>query len=181
MSVFKGLDKVFLRLNNNPITRGKTFVGETAALPENDPVAWRETAKRSLGKARYLLRVFIAIELPVAAICVMVIFDSHSAAPLSMLLFPVGAVSVLMVSVQAASLIAGERSHQTLDVLCTTPLLGREIIRQKFRSVRRLMLVLLVPLLTIFFFECSMRWEMPGRYSSMPSNWRIANSIWLSI
>jgi hypothetical protein len=164
LGVFKGLDNIFLRLNNNPITRGKTFVGDTAALPDSDPVAWRETAKRSLGKARYLLRVFIAIELPVAAICVMVIFDSHNAAPLSMLLFPVGAVSVLMVSVQAASLIAGERSHQTLDVLCTTPLLGRDIIRQKFQSVRRLMLVLLVPFLTIFLFECGMKWRMPGPY-----------------
>ena len=169
LSVFKGLDKIFLRLNDNPITRGKTFIGDTAALPENDPVAWRETAKRSMGKARYLLRIFLAIELPVIAVCMMTIFASLHAEPLSMLLIPVGVIAVLMVSVQSASLIAGERSHQTLDVLCTTPLSGRDIIRQKFRSVRRLMLVLLVPLLTIFFFECSMRWEMPGRYSSMPS------------
>ncbi|HEY2252658.1 MAG TPA: hypothetical protein VGH74_16405, partial [Planctomycetaceae bacterium] len=168
LGVFKRLDKIFLRLNNNPITKGKTFVGDAAALPENEPVAWRETAKRSLGKARYLFRVFIAIELPVVAICVMIIFESLSAEPLSVLLVPVGIVSVLMIAVQAASLIAGERSHQSLDVLCATPLTGREIIRQKFRAVRRLMLVLLLPLLTIFFFECAMKWEMPGRYSATP-------------
>jgi len=168
LSVFKGLDKVFLRLNDNPVTRGRTFVGDAAALPEDEPVAWRETAKRSLGKAQYLLRVFIAIELPTAAICVMTIFAAESAEPLSILLAPVGVVALLMISAQAASLIAGERSHQTLDVLCTTPLWGREIIRQKFRSVRRLMLVLLVPFLTIFLFECSMKWRMPSPYASMP-------------
>ena len=172
LGVFKGLDKIFLRLNDNPVTRGKTFVGDTVALPEDEPVAWRETAKRSLGKARYLMRVFIAIELPVAAICVMVVLDSSSADPLSILLFPVGAVSVLMVSVQAASLIAGERSHQTLDVLCATPLSGREIIRQKFRSVRRLMYVLLIPFLTIFFFECAIKWGMTNPYASMPYQYR---------
>jgi ABC-type transport system involved in multi-copper enzyme maturation permease subunit len=167
LSVFKRLDKIFLWLNDNPITRGKTFVGDTARLPDDEPVAWRETAKRSLGKTQYLLRVFIAIELPVAAVCLMIIFDTYSAEPLSILLVPVGIVSVLMVSAQAASLIAGERSHQTLDVLCTTPLSGRDIVRQKFRSVRRLMLVLLVPFLTIFFFECAMKWNMPGRYGSL--------------
>jgi ABC-type transport system involved in multi-copper enzyme maturation permease subunit len=166
LGVFKRLDKVFLRLNDNPVTRGMTFVGDTARLPDDEPVAWRETAKRSLGKTRYLLRVFIFIELPVAAVCLMVIFDSYSGDRLSILLVPVGIVSVLMVSAQAASLIAGERSHQTLDVLCTTPLSGRDIIRQKFRAVQRLMLVLLVPLMTIFFFECAMRWNMPRRYAS---------------
>ena len=165
LSVFKRLDKIFLRLNDNPITKGRTFAADAAALPENEPVACRETTSCSLGKTRYLMRVFIAIELPVAAICLMAIFASLDASPLSVLLVPVGIVSVLMISVQAASLIAGERTHQTLDVLCTTPLLGRDVIRQKFRSVRRLMLVLLVPFLTIFFFEAAMKWDMPNRYA----------------
>ena len=167
LSIFKRLDKIFLRLNDNPITRGRTIVGDRAALPESEPVGWRETTKRSLGKTQYLLRVFIAVELPVAAICLMAIFASLDATPMSILLVPVGIVSVLMIAVQSASLIAGERTHQTLDVLCATPLLGHEIIRQKFRSVRRLMLVLLVPFLTIFFFESSMKWEMPRE------SWRV--------
>jgi hypothetical protein len=45
-------------------------------------------------------------------------------------------------------------------VLCTTPLSGREIILQKYRSVRRLMLVLLAPFGTIFFFHCVMNWHI---------------------
>ncbi|HLJ09978.1 MAG TPA: hypothetical protein VKU82_02255 [Planctomycetaceae bacterium] len=160
LNVFKSLDRIFLRLNDNWLTRGFVFVRDTAPLPGDEPVAWRETAKRSLGKARYLARVFIGLEVPVAALCVLVIANTPSAEPLTLLLIPVGLVAVLMVSAQSASLIAGERSHQTLDVLCTTPLTGREIIRQKFRAVLRLMLVLLVPFFTIFFFECAMKWRI---------------------
>jgi ABC-type transport system involved in multi-copper enzyme maturation permease subunit len=63
-------------------------------------------------------------------------------------------LSVLLVSVQAASLIAGERTHQTLDVLCTTPLTSRQILLQKYRSVQRLMRVLWVPFFTLIFFKC---------------------------
>ncbi|MBI3862044.1 MAG: hypothetical protein HY290_09125, partial [Planctomycetia bacterium] len=163
------LDRIFLRLNNNRLTRGVVFVRDASALPDSEPVAWRETTKRSLGKGRYLARVFVALEVPVAVLCLMTIFASLSAEPLTPLLMLVWVVAALMVSVQAASLIAGERSHQTLDVLATTPLTGREIIRQKFRAVFRLMLVLTIPLLTIVGFAASMRWRMPDpRYQYAP-------------
>ena len=160
LNVFKKLDWFFLKLNNNRVTRGVVFAADAAALPDDEPVAWRETAKRSLGTTRYLLRLFIALELPVAAVCLMGIFASLSAGPLPALLILLWIVSVLIISVQAASLIAGERTQQTLEVLCTTPLSGREILLQKFRPVRRMMYVLAVPFATIFFFECGMRWRM---------------------
>ncbi len=167
LNVFKIMDRIFLRLNDNRLTKGIVFVRDTAALPDADPVAWRETTKRSLGKGQYLARVFIALEVPVSVLCLMTIFASLDAEPLGLLLVIVWIIAILMVSVQGASLIAGERSHQTLDVLATTPLLGREIIRQKFRSVRRLMLVLCVPLVTIVAFTASMRWELPDpRYGN---------------
>jgi hypothetical protein len=165
LNVFKVLDRTFLRLNENPLTRGFVFIGDTAPLPGDEPVAWRETAKRSLGKARYLLRVFLAIEIPVATLCMLLVGADTSAAPMTPLLFLVWIVAGLMVAAQSASLIAGERSHQTLEVLCTTPMAGREIVRQKFRAVQRLMLVLLVPFLTIFGFECAMKWNMPDRWN----------------
>src|SRR5262249_34230064 len=86
LNVFQVLDRTFLRLNNNPLTRGLVFVGDTAPLPGDRPVAWRETAKRSLGKARYLLRVFLAIEIPVATLCLMLVFADMSAEPITPLL-----------------------------------------------------------------------------------------------
>jgi hypothetical protein len=167
LNVFKVLDRIFLRLNDNPVTRGFVFVGDSASLPGDEPVAWRETAKRSLGKARYLLRVFIALEVPVAVLCTLLIVSESDVRPLSPLLILVWIVASLIVAAQAASLIAGERSHQTLEVLCTTPLAGREIVRQKLRAVRRLILVLLVPFATIFGFEAAMKWNMPVHWGPM--------------
>jgi hypothetical protein len=161
LGVFKRLDRVFLRLNDNALTRGFVLVGDTAPLPGDEPVAWRETAKRSLGKAQYLLRVFIALEIPVAVLCVLVMGAANRGDALGALLVPVWIIVLLILAAQSASLIAGERSHQTLDVLCATPLAGAEIVRQKFRSVQRLMLVLAVPLFTVFGFESAMRWRMP--------------------
>lgn len=161
LNVFRTFDRIFLKLNNNPVTRNIVFTGKTVSLPEDDPIGWRETSKRSLGIPRYLMRVFVALEVPVAALCLVVIFNSLSAAPLSPLLFLVWGVAVLIVSAQSASFIAGERSHQTLEVLCATPLEGREIVTQKYRAARRLMIVLLVPFFTIFFFKAAMKWRMP--------------------
>lgn len=168
LNVFKRLDRTFHRLNENRVTQGIILTGRGSALPEEEPVAWRETMKRSLGKPQYLFRIFVAVEVPVAALCFVIAFagDGAHGEPLSALLFLVWLVAVLLISAQASSLIAGERSHQTLDVLCTTPLTGKEIIRQKFRAVRRLIVVLLVPFLTIFFFVCAVKWRMPG-----PNRW----------
>jgi hypothetical protein len=42
-------------------------------------------------------------------------------------------------------------------VLCTTPLSGRDIVLQKVRGVRRLILVLLVPFFTLFLCEAWLR------------------------
>lgn len=164
LNLFKILDRVFTRLNENRLTQGIVLIRDGVQLPGNEPVAWRETAKRSLGKARYLVRVFVAIELPVAALCVLVVLSGGRSGDegLSLLLFALWIVAVLLVAVQSASLIAGERSHQTLDVLCTTPLSSRSIIRQKMRAVSRLMAVLLIPFVTIFSFKVAMNWGMGG-------------------
>jgi ABC-type transport system involved in multi-copper enzyme maturation permease subunit len=162
---FKAIDNVFQRLNDNRFTRGIVLGAHGASIPEGEPVAWRETHKRSLGRTRYLVRVFIALEIPVAALCFIIAFPGTSTGrpqtdAMAAVLFIVWGIAVLMVAVQSASLIAGEKSHQTLDVLCTTPLSGREIVLQKYRAVRRLMIVLLAPFGTIYFFHFAMKWKM---------------------
>lgn len=157
LGFFKRLDGLLKRLNDNRITRGIVLLADKSSLPENDPVAWRETTKRSLGRARYLFRIFLAIEIPLAMVCALIaILESGTdLEALSLILFLLWIVATLIVSVSAASLIAGERSHQTLDVLATTPLTGREIVQQKFRGVKRLIVVLLAPFLTLFLFHAS--------------------------
>lgn len=156
LNVFRKLDGLFSRMNQNRVTRGIVLVGDRAHLPEDEPVAWRETTKKSLGTARYLFRVFVALEIPTGVVCLLLAtageHDSSIGAA-SAFLFLLWGVAALLVAVTSASLISGERSHQTLDVLCTTPLSGRAIIEQKMRSVRRLIWILCVPFLTIFLFE----------------------------
>jgi len=177
LNLFKILDRTFLQLNDNRLTQGIVLIRDRVQLPEEEPVAWRETAKRSLGKARYLLRVFVAIEVPVAIVCTLVEIGGGSASePLSMVLFVVWIVAVLMVSVQSASLIAGERTHQTLDVLCTTPLAGKSILHQKLRAVWRLMAVLLVPFYTVFLFRVTLQWGMHS-YTVFGNHYREAFSV----
>jgi len=161
LNLFKAIDRIFSRLNNNRLTRGVVLGAASSGLPETDPVAWRETAKRSLGQTRYLARRFVGLELPMAALCVMLIYDANNFDWSMLLLMVVWVVAILMIAVHSASLIAGERSHQTLDVLASTPLTAREIVRQKFRSVWRLMFVLATPFLTLFTFSAAMRWNMP--------------------
>ncbi len=165
LGMFKAIDRGYHRLNDNRLTRGIVLGGMETWIPEGEPVAWRETQKRSLGRVRYLVRVFVALEIPVAVLCFFVAFPgggSRQSDPdiMAGMLFILWGIAVLMVAVQSASLIAGEKSHQTLDVLCTTPLTGREIVLQKYRAVSRLMGVLLAPFFTIFYFHCAMKWNM---------------------
>ena len=146
---------------------GNTVDVETdpARLPADAPIAWRETTKRSLGRARYLIRLLIFIEIPLLLFCGLLVASmfanrDYSFMPrglVSMVIFLLWLLAVLVVVVQSASLIAGERSHQTLDVLCTTPLSGRDIVLQKFAGVRRLILVLMLPFLTLFLCEVLIR------------------------
>ena len=74
----------------------------------------------------------------------------------------VWALAVLLIAVQATSLVASERSHQTIDLLLASPMTSREIILQKHYSVRRLMYVLGLPLVTIFLFESWFAMGTPG-------------------
>jgi ABC-type transport system involved in multi-copper enzyme maturation permease subunit len=167
MGLFRSLDGLFVRMNENSVTKGIVLIRETTALPDDAPVAWRETTKKSMGTARYLFRIFVATEIPIVVGCILTIgfsYDSSRLVGISMMLFLLWFIAVLLVSVKATSLVSAERSHQTLDVLLTTPLSARDIVMQKFRGVRRLMFVLAVPFMTIFLFEASWRSEFTGGY-----------------
>jgi ABC-type transport system involved in multi-copper enzyme maturation permease subunit len=160
LKLFHRLDGLFHRINDNRVTKGIVLINESATLPDDEPVAWRETKKKSLGTVRYLIRILVATEAPVLIICLLLAmsgssFQSHygGSEPISALIFVAWVLVTLLISVKAATLIAGERSHETLDVLLSTPLRSAELVRQKFRGVRRLMAVLAVPLLTMIAFQ----------------------------
>jgi len=152
LQVFHYLDGVANEANE--ITGGVVLFEDQNLLPEDQAIAWRETAKKPLGTARYLFRVLTILELPILATCQIIQGKSRSAADsVSVLLFVLWAVSAVLVAVHAAGLLSSERTRQTLDVLLTIPMTGRQIILEKFQGVRRLMIVLLVPFATIFWFQ----------------------------
>ena len=154
LDFFRRLDTFFTWLNDIT-TGGVMLVRDDVALPDDEPITWRETRKKSLGTTRYLVRVLVTIETPLflvlAAVAGMALQARLGIAAEA--LYVIWSVAVLLIAVQATSLISSERTHQTLDVLLATPLSSREIVLQKFRGPRRLIRVLWVPFLTVFLFE----------------------------
>lgn len=148
---FRAIDTKFRDLNDR-YAKGIEIVKTHGNLPESDPVAWRETTKTSLGSFRYLVRLLLLVETPILFIGLLAT-DGYSSSgpgalgPLAGLLW-IG--TGLLVAVKGAGLFPGERARQSLDVLLTTPMSTRAILRQKLAGVRRLIAVCAIPLLTIF-------------------------------
>jgi len=152
--LFRWFDKAFNFLNNK-FGRGVVIVKESTSLPNMQGIAWRETTKTPLGTFRYLIRVFIVLEFPVLLICLFTIIltegrtgyrGRHQMITLINLIMWV--VATVFIAVKSATLVSKERSHETLDVLLSTPISSRNFVRQKFKGVLRLMFVVFIPLAT---------------------------------
>ena len=171
LRLFRRLDGVMHRANR--ITGHRMLLRETRSLPDDDPIAWREMTRKALGKVHYLVRILTAIELPIIVLCALASLEGNSfrgqIEMLSVVAAITGTLAVLALSVQAANTIVSERVQQTLEVLLTTPLTAREIVAQKARVLRRFMLVLAVPLLTIFGSECYLEWDMVSHVGTKDS------------
>lgn len=168
LKLFHRLDTYFNEANK--VTGGIVLVRDGDPLPKTKPVAWRETAKKSLGTFRYLFRVLVVVEVPLLFICQSLRLNGPGGAnlePIRISLYLLWLLAAAMTVVHAGSLIAAERTRQTLDVLLTTPLSGRQILLEKMQGVRRLFGVVLVPFATIFLFEiwwnqsATYRWRAP--------------------
>jgi ABC-type transport system involved in multi-copper enzyme maturation permease subunit len=156
LAFFRGLDRLYSRMN--VIVGNVVLVREKALLPADKPIAWRETAKKSLGTVRYLVRVLVAIELPTVFLLLIAsesttVNLSRGFGVASWLWLLVWAIAATLVAVSGASIVSGERTRQTLPVLLATPLPGDEIVAQLFAGVRRLITVLWIPFATIALFQ----------------------------
>jgi len=157
---FKRLDRFMIGLNTH--FGNIVLIKDKATLPDREPVAWRETTKKSLGKARYIFRVFVLVLVPTTFFGFLVISDtsrggSHEGA--AFLVSALWALAVLVLSIQGANAISSERSSQTLDVLLVTPMTGRDIIRQKTQALQRLTQALALVFLTVFAMEAWWRFD----------------------
>jgi ABC-type transport system involved in multi-copper enzyme maturation permease subunit len=171
LRVFKRVDTFFTKLNDNT-TGGVVLIKDYDSLPAFDPVAWRERSKKSLGKARYLFRVLIVLEGPVLFICLATATFSMSADfdGLRVLLFLMWAITVMILSMKAATMISSERTRETLEALLSTPISSREIISQKVAGLHRLMIVLSIPILTIHLTLLLMHFDIVQIVRSLSLN-----------
>lgn len=152
LALFRYIDR---RMNQaNRITGGVVLFKSADRLPEDRPVAWRELTKRALSKPHYLLRIFLVLELPVLILAAFAFTlgggSNHLAVGISFILW---LLVTLVVIVQSASALASERGHQTLDVLLSTPLTGRQIVLEKTAGIRRLILVLMLPMISLALLQ----------------------------
>lgn len=169
LQMFKSLDRFWNRCNR--LTGGIVLIKDKSGLPEDGPVAWRETTKRSLGKINYLFRICVVLELPALFIGLNAVLEGRWGGPrdvgLTVMVYFLWAIAVLGVSIKSANAVLSERTRQTLDVLLATPMSGRDIMKQKMGVLWRIMVVLLVPFLTLFLLEGAAK---SGRFRSGPGD-----------
>lgn len=159
LKIFRVVDNFFQRLNDR--AGGVMIIPDRISLPGLDPVAWREREKKTLGKARYLVRVLMVFEFPVMFLCITFVMfgDANNSTNMQGVLLLMWAITGMMVAVKAATLISSERTRETLDALLSTSITNRELLLQKILGMRRLMLVMATPLLsvhlTLFLMHCN--------------------------
>ncbi|CAK9030164.1 Spermidine synthase, partial [Durusdinium trenchii] len=119
LSFFRRLDSVFHRMNQNRWTKGIVLVNDTQSLPKENPVAWRETTKRTLGTVRYLVRVFVALEFPILMFCLIVLTvtahrSSDRNGAITFVIIIAWLAAILLVTVKAAD-VEPEPGNQRVD------------------------------------------------------------------
>jgi ABC-type transport system involved in multi-copper enzyme maturation permease subunit len=172
--LFAKLDRTFHRLNR--FVGGLTFRPRTQTLPGSEPIIWREKRARALAKPEHLTRLFVALLLPVVAL---VLFITVMSAPgrgqaegFSLIGAAFGIFCILVLAVMGSNCIVHERVKQTFEVLITTPLSAGQIVAEKSRALRPLMLVLAMPLLIIFATEAWFEADVLPGATYLPGTFR---------
>ncbi len=160
INVFRHLDQFFRNLNAWT-TGGIELVAESNALPDDDPVTWRERNKKSLGQFRWLVRILLLLESPTLFVCAIVAIGNPMATGSAsiVLLTMLWVFAAVLAAVKGASLFSQERSRQTLEPLLSTTLTSRELVEQKVIGTNRLLIVLACPILTVYLTQAFMNWR----------------------
>lgn len=158
LRIFRVVDSFFKALNERT-TGGIEIVADSNALPDNAPVAWRERNKKSLGKARYLFRILVLLEIPTLFVCALTAIASSQNyfRELYLLQALIWALAGLVVAVKGATLFSSERSRETLEPLLASPMTAVEMVQQKVVGMRRLLIVMSLPILTVNFTHFLLR------------------------
>lgn len=136
------LDEFFQRLNT--IFGGAALGNKSVATLVDHPIRWREYATGVLGRPQYLVR--IGVILAILGTAGVLIGDRAGLSVLRGLIILCG----VMLLLRAVDVIGGERQRQTLDVLLSTPVPRRDIVRHKIAPLLWLSLTFIVPLGLLF-------------------------------
>lgn len=181
LQFFHWIDGIFLRANQNSVTKGIVLINESVSLPLFQPISWREKSKKTLGTTRYLVRFLMVVEPPLIFYLLLAEIASYrhnndgmtpGVVP-SIFLWLITAISITVLS---TGLIAGEKTKQTLDVLLATPLTIKELIDQKLSAVKKLTFVMWVPLLTVLAFDF---WWLYNVMRAMPGVFGGDSMVWV--
>ena len=164
LALFRRLDRFFQFANR--ITGGVEVIRSRPSLPDEKPVAWLEKTRRAVARPHYLIRILVVTMVPTVFFCIFVLALSKSGpvheafAVASILIWP---PLLLFLTILGAGTFSMERASQTLDVLVTTPLPTRQILREKVSALWRVALVLTLPLLVVLACDAwvrvdGMRW-----------------------
>lgn len=177
LAMFQWADRFFHDLNQQT-TGGIVLVRDRDPLPLFQPIAWRETRKKSLGTFRYQFRVLMLLMTPLILVIAAVISDNRMDFNSPFHAFPVffWIVSVVCLTVHSTGVIAAERIRQTLDVVLVSPLTSTDIVLEKLAGVRRLIKVLSVPFVFLIVFQAI--WTGYVHQTATPSP---AASLWLEL
>ena len=164
----------FMDWLNDEYAKGIILVKDPDRLPLADPVAWRETTKKSLGKVRYLFRIFVLLEVPTLFITALVVIGARNhrrgqVEEISVLILILWGVALLALCAHSVNVIASERVSNTMDVLLTTPMTGWQIVREKLRATKRLLVMLVLPIVTLLLLE--LWWELGDRRNTLTPFW----------
>lgn len=177
--LFKKLDSLAHKGNHYI---GNISFGKDSILPKDKPIVWRECHKKSLGTLRYLLRIFVILEI----IVLMLIFIGFTSGRRSGQLFIYYSnlfflsFGAIIITIQSTKFFTSERKHQTLEVLMTTPITLKNIILEKMSGIKRLIFVLFLPFLTLVIG----RWYIAAIYSGYFSwdrlgGFRVSESLFI--
>ncbi|MBT3293744.1 MAG: ABC transporter permease subunit [Verrucomicrobia bacterium] len=148
----------------NQFVGGVHWGSSKATLPDQAPVSWRERSRAAVCVPRHMFRLLCLVSVPTVIILMFIVALSNrfwwasssyhrNVDALSVFLMFLWLPAVLIPAVYVANLISGERSDQTLDVLLTTPLEPRDILRQKMAAVPRVVFLVALPMVATVLVE----------------------------
>ena len=151
---FQSADRYFNELNKKT-TGGIVLVQDRATLPTFQPIAWRETRKKSLGTFRYQFRILMLLLAPLILVIAAFLMDGRNDFTSPFRGFPVffWSISVICLTIHSTGVIPSERIRQSLDVLLVAPIPSAEIVVEKLSGVRRLIKILTVPFAVLIIFQ----------------------------